>query len=312
MRLVCAYRRGPARRRRFPVLLSTMLVAASVVAVLAYEHDAEGAGGTPAEPAWPVPGSPMPDPPGFDAAFRSRIAQADAYASSRPGFTGIVVRDRRTGAVWRNAHAAVPISACSTPKLAMAVDLLLRDDAGAIMLTAEDRDLMHRMLHSSDNDAATTLWERYGGERTYAPRFRSFGMANMYFSAGHPDAWGWMMVTATDLEQLMNFALEKLPARHRQYLVSEMRSVDGDASLDHDQRWGVWGAGPEALPGNKNGWADDNDDGSWLMNSVGFVGPREQYTVAIMNNTQVIDDGYQVGKKTVTRISEILFKGFFV
>ncbi|QIS05475.1 tat pathway signal sequence [Nocardia brasiliensis] len=286
-------------------MTSGVLIVASVfAAALLYD---------PPQPERPAPPSP-PDigaPLGFDPAFTARIAQAEAYVAQRPGFTAIVVRDRRTGAVWRNADAATPISACSTPKLAMVVDLLLRADAGTVTLSADDRELMHRMLHSSDNDAATTLWERYGGERVFAPRFRSFGMTEFSFSPGHPDSWGWMMVTANDLERLMNYALENLPARDRAYLVREMRSVDGSDSEDTNQQWGVWGAGADALPGNKNGWADDNDDGSWLMNSVGFVGPREQFTVAIMNNTRVIENGYQVGRKTVTKVGEILFKDYF-
>lgn len=292
------------RKSRFPVVLSGVLIAASVVAAaLLYDaHGTEDAGA-----AAPDIGSAG----GFDPAFTARIAQAEAYAKSRPGFTGIVVRDRRTGAAWRNPDAATPIWACSTPKLAMAVDLLLRDDSGAIALTAEDRELMHRMLHSSDNDAATTLWDRYGGEQTFAPRFRLFGMTDLRFADQHPDSWGWILATANDLEQLMHFVLEELPARHRNYLVGELRSVDGGDSFETNQRWGVWGAGAQATPGNKNGWSNDNDDGSWLVNSVGFVGPHEQFTVAIMNNTQRVEDGYEVGRETVTKVSEILFKDYF-
>lgn len=297
------------RKSRVPLVLSGVLVASALVAAaLMYEpRGAEHQTPVRAGPAREEAGASR----GFDPAFKSRITQAEAYAKSRPGFTGIVVRDRRTGAVWRNADAATPIWACSTPKLAMAVDLLLRDDLGSITLGADDRELMHRMLHASDNDAATTLWERYGGAKSFAPRFRSFGMAGIKFAAAHPDSWGWIQASANDLEQLIDFVLEKLPARHRDYLVSEMRSVDGGDSLDTNQRWGVWGAGDKAAPGNKNGWSDDNDDGSWLMNSVGFVGPRERFTVAIMNNTRVVDDGYQVGKETVTKVSEILFKDYF-
>ncbi|PXX69369.1 beta-lactamase class A [Nocardia tenerifensis] len=290
-------------------MLSGLLVAGSLVAAaMMYEpRGAERAAPVRDAPARAEIGSAL----GFEPEFRARIAAAEAYVRSRPGFTGIVVRDRRTGAVWRNADAGTKIWACSTSKLAIAVDLLLRDDLGAITLGPDDRELMHEMLHASDNDAATTLWERYGGEKAFAPRFRSFGMTGLEFADRHPDSWGWILATPNDLEQLIDFTLEQVPARHRNYLVDELRSVDGGDSLDSDQRWGIWGAGDRAAPGNKNGWSDDNDDGSWLVNSVGFVGPREQFTVAIMNNTKVIDDGYQVGRQTVTRVSEILFKDYF-
>ncbi|WP_246843466.1 serine hydrolase [Allokutzneria sp. NRRL B-24872] len=241
----------------------------------------------------------------FPAALKVRIAKAQKYAESRPGVTGIVVRDRLTGAVWRNAAAGTHAWACSTPKLAMVVDLLLRNDSGAVKLTAEDRELIHKMLNSSDDDAAHTLWKRYGGEAEFAKRFPLYGMTDMKFTDKHPHHWGWILTTPNDLDRLINYVLEKLPAKHRAYIVKEMRAVDPN------QQWGVWGAGAKAQPGNKNGWSDDNDDGSWIMNSVGFVGPRERYTVAIMSNTMVIQDGFNVGKETTTKVGEILFNGYF-
>jgi hypothetical protein len=236
--------------------------------------------------------------------LRARMERAQAYADSRPGKTGIVLRDRWTGAVYRSPAAGTLIWACSTPKLAMAVDLLLRDDSGAVTLTAGDRDLMHRMLHSSDDAAAHALWTRYGGEAEFARRFPAYGLTDMRFSDRHPHHWGWILTTANDLDRLIGYVLTRLPARHRDYLVRELRTVDVN------QQWGVWGAGEAARPGNKNGWSDDNDDGSWIMNSVGFAGPGERYTLALMNNTQVIRDGDEVGRETTTRIAEILLQGY--
>lgn len=229
--------------------------------------------------------------------------EAEAYALTRPGFVGVVVRDREAGTVWRNPNAGTLIWACSTPKLAMVVDLLLRQDAGTVRLTAEDRGLIRAMLHTSDDAAATTLWRRYGGEAEFGRRFPGYGLTDMRFTDRHPHTWGWILATADDLDRLMNYVLDELPAGHRDYIVGEMRSVHAN------QQWGVWGAGPAARPGTKGGWSDDNDDGSWLMNSVGFAGPAERYTVAIMNNTQVVTGGYETGLETITRYTEILFNG---
>lgn len=243
-------------------------------------------------------------PGAFDPALQARIIEADTYARSRPGLAGIVVRDRKTGAVWRSGESKTHMWGCSIPKLAMVVDLLLRNDRGAITLSSEDRELMHKMLNSSDDDAATTLWKRYGGE-DFATRFPSYGMTDMKFTDAHPHTWGWILTTADDLDRLINYVLTTLPTQHRDYIVNEMRTVDPN------QQWGVWNAGPAATPGNKNGWADDNDDHSWIMNSVGFVGPNERYTLAIMNNTQVVNDGFNVGKETTSNISRIIFDGYF-
>ncbi|QKV78198.1 serine hydrolase [Amycolatopsis sp. Hca4] len=251
----------------------------------------------------PAPHVSESDP--FGPGLRARITRAQAYADSRPGVTGIVLRDRSTGAVYRSPAAGRLIWACSTPKLAMAVDLLLREDSGAIKLSAQDRDLLHRMLHSSDDAAAHVLWTRYGGETEFGSRFPAYGMSDMRFSDRHPHHWGWIRTTADDLDRLIEYVLTRLPDRHRDYLVRELRTVDGN------QQWGVWGAGAAAHPGNKNGWSDDNDDGSWIMNSVGFAGPGERYALALMNDTGVVAGGEETGRETTTRIAGILFAGYF-
>ncbi|MDQ4092685.1 MAG: hypothetical protein M3143_04520 [Actinomycetota bacterium] len=85
---------------------------------------------------------------------------------------------------------------CSTPKLAMVVDLLLRNDSGAIILTAEDRGLMQKMLNASDDNAATTLWKRYG-PADYATRFPAYGLTDMKFTAEHPHTRGWVLMIST-------------------------------------------------------------------------------------------------------------------
>ncbi|MCP2167914.1 serine hydrolase [Goodfellowiella coeruleoviolacea] len=239
-----------------------------------------------------------------DRELAARIARAEDYARNQPGVTGFVVRDRWTGVVWRNADAGTLIRACSVTKLAMVVDLLLRNDSGAVRLTDRDRELMHRMLNYSDNDAATVLWARYGGTG-FATRFPDYGLTDMTFSSRHPRTWGWFLTTADDLDRLMDHILTELPAEHRDYLVGEMRSVDVN------QRWGVWGAGPAAAPGNKNGWSDANDEGTWIANSVGFVGPEERYTLAVMNRTTTEVGGAEIGKRITTEISRIIFAGLF-
>lgn len=297
--------RFPLRSRAMSVNLKRMVAAAlglacAVPAAVLVTGPAASAAPAVSEAA----AGQLPDRHAFTKELMARILAANAYAKSRPGFAGIVVRDRRTGAIWRSEHSTTHVWACSTPKLAMVVDLLLRNDTGAVQLTTEDRRLMHLMLNSSDDNAAHTLWNRYGGE-DFATRFPAYGMTDMRFTDEHPHHWGWILTTAEDLSRLINFVLTKLPAAHRDYIVAEMRSVDAN------QQWGVWGAGATARPGNKNGWADDNDDGSWLMNSVGFVGSDERYTLAIMNNTQVVENGFDVGMETTTEISRIMFEGYF-
>jgi hypothetical protein len=244
---------------------------------------------------------------GFDCDFQRRFTAAQTYLAKRPGTTGIVVRDRQTGAVWRNEHAGDPTWTASTIKLAMTVNLFLRDKSGDITLTDADRSLIQAMLHSSDDNAADTLWFRYAGadHLTFNNAFPSYGLTSLApqkgFSNFYP-YWGFQKCTPDDLDRLINYVLTQIPADTRDYILGQLRTVASN------QQWGVWGAGPAAKPGNKDGWSEEQ--GGWVMNSVGFVGPGERYTLAIMNNLRG-KGGYDDGKATDTQVAKLIFNGRF-
>jgi hypothetical protein len=262
-----------------------------------------GAANTPAD------GSPACDGgSGWSCDWQARFQAADAYADSRPGTVGIVVTDRQTGAVWANQYADTQVYTASTIKLAMVVDLLQRNDSGAITLTDDDRSLMEAMLHSSDDDAADTLWYRYSGpgDQTFNDDFAALGMTGLTPVLGPDDDyapyWGFQTCTPQDLSTLINYVLNTLNPADRDWIVPQMQAVD------EDQQWGVWAAGPAAMPGNKDGWSDEVT-GS-IMNSVGFVGPGQRYTIAIMNslNGQGDEDD---GRVTVSQVAQTIFGGVF-
>ncbi len=240
--------------------------------------------------------------PSAHADLAQRIALADAYLATRPGTVGYVIRDRASGLAHRNAEASTLIWTASTIKLAMVVDLLTRARAGQISLTNADRQLMTDMMHSSDSGAATTLWKRYSGPDNMAfnRNFPSYGMTNLQpqkgFSSTYP-YWGFQKSSTNDLDRLMNYTLTKLPPAQTAAIVAEMQH------LDPNQQWGVWGAGSTMAPGNKNGWSQEQ--GGWVVNSVGFAGPRQRYTLAIMNSLDG-EGGYDEGAETTTRLAQIL------
>jgi hypothetical protein len=254
--------------------------------------------------ATPTASCPQPAA-GFDCDFQTRIAAVQSYLDTRPGTTGVVLHDMRTGAAWHNDHSTDPTWTASTIKLAMVVDLFTRDRAGKITLTDEDRSLIAAMLHSSDDDAADTLWYRYAGDdhMAYNNDFPNYGMTSLRPQKGYSryyPYWGFQKCTPDDLDRLIHYVLTELPADERDYILGEMRNVDPN------QQWGVWGAGPAAQPGNKNGWSEE--DGGWVMNTVGFVGPDQHYTLAVMNNLAG-EGGYDEGQETVTHVAELLFAG---
>ncbi|WP_089958779.1 serine hydrolase [Lentzea xinjiangensis] len=239
---------------------------------------------------------PMPDS-GFECELQRRIKAVQEYAETRPGSVGIVLRDRESGAMWRNGNAGDLTWTASTIKLAIAVNLLERHRAGKIRLSNEDRRLMTAMLHSSDADATDTLWRRYGGT-TFNASFANYGMTELVAQKGYSATfpyWGFEKCTTNDLDRLINHVLDTVPAEDRAYLVGQMREVGPE------QQWGVWG--PDS--GAKNGWAEE--DSGWVVNSVGFVGPAERYTLAIMNDLKG-QGGYDEGRATSTEITRLLFR----
>jgi hypothetical protein len=75
--------------------------------------------------------------------------------------------------------------------------------------------------------------------------------------------------------------------------------------VDPNQQWGVWGAGPAMSPGNKDGWS--LEQGGWVVNTVGFAGKGQRYTLSVMNDLG--DEGDYDGVETTTQLSRLLLAG---
>lgn len=247
--------------------------------------------------------------PGFPCLMRDRIQEVRRYLRQLPGSIGVVLDDRATGAIWRNASAHRQYPAASTIKLAMMTDLLLRNQPGAanpIHLTAVDKRKMFQALYTSNDHDADYLWYKYENA-SFLNTIRAFGMNNTNFT-GHV-YWGDIDTTPQDLDHLMNYVLTKTPPSVRDYLVYRLQHVSA-----LDQQWGVWGAGPQNHPGNKDGWEQDPSPyGIWITNTVGFAGPRQQYTLAIMYNLESYNEsgstGFKYGTNKLTQIAAMLFRG---
>ena len=208
----------------------------------------------------------------------NRPAQAAAFIQQQPGTFGVIVRDRTTGTIWRAGNTKATTWTASTIKLALATDLLERHRAGRLTLDATDRANLDKALLNSDNDAATALWNRYDGPGMLE-RFRSrFGMTSLAVVQGYDTFWRNLRCSAEDLQALMSYVLEKLPADDRAYLVNTLRKVASN------QHWGVWAAGTALKPGNKDGWAEKPVNGKtvWVTHTVGFAGDGERYVVTAM------------------------------
>jgi len=305
------------RRVRLPVALGCLLATAGLAGCSMFtpasQHSAlRPSSGSRSATATPTP-SPKPTPrvcakiaPRFSCTMRNRIREVQRYARRLPGSIGIVLHDRTTGATWHNGNAATLYPAASTIKLAMMTDLLLRNRAGNIALSPEDRAEMFQALYTSNDDDATALWNQFE-DSSFIDRIRDFGMGSTQFTSAA--FWGDVDTTPQDLSNLINYVLDKTPPKVRDYLVFRLQHVSAI-----DQQWGVWGAGPDNHPGNKDGWEQNpNGYGVWITNTVGFAGPNQQYTLAIMYNLgsyrETGDSGFNYGTNKLTQISAMLFQG---
>ncbi|MFD4138415.1 serine hydrolase [Streptomyces sp. NPDC058572] len=123
-------------------------------------------------------------------------------------------------------------------------------------LSEPERERARAMIVSSDNDAATALWERIGGAAGLDTALARLGLGETVADR----AWGLTRTTARDQLTLLRAVFEG----HHAYLRSLMRQVVPG------QDWGVSAAGaPWAL---KNGWMPMRATGLWVVHSVGQAG----------------------------------------
>jgi hypothetical protein len=268
--------------------------------------DAPGVSKPNVAPPSPQPADCRTDS-GWSCAQQQRFTAATDYINrnvSGQGYLSVVFTDRQTGKAWRAGSTKHDGWTASTIKLAIATDLLRRQRAHQIALTAADRRDMAAMLNSSDNAASDRLWARFGGEDMLA-RFRTqYGMTGLHFVPGFTAKayWGFVKCTTDDLAALLNYVFTQVDAADRTYLVDAMRGVAPN------QRWGVWAAGSAQRPGNKDGWSYETDPYGkhWVTNTIGFAGAGERYLIAVMY--QVAPSGTLAGGvHTVSDVVALLF-----
>jgi hypothetical protein len=59
-------------------------------------------------------------------------------------------------------------------------------------------------------------------------------------------------------------------------------------------------------PGSKDGWS--LEDRGWVVNTAGFAGKGQRYTLAVMNDLGG-EGGYDDGVATTTHLSQLLLAG---
>jgi hypothetical protein len=140
--------------------------------------------------------------------------------------------------------------------------LLQAQDAGR-RLTPPTMQWATEMMENSDNDATTRLWGVVGGAHALDAANGRLGARCTHLSDQH---WGMSTTCAGDQVALLAAVARPGPlgAAARSFATGLLTHVEDD------QRWGVSAAAdPGAATGLKNGWLPLDDDGRWIVNSVG-------------------------------------------
>jgi hypothetical protein len=234
---------------------------------------------------------------------------AASYVAARSGTVLAAVYDVSTGQSWRLGDGAAQAEA-SVVKLDILEALLARQ--GGTPLSPGDQSLAQAMIEDSDNDSATSLWDKAGGPAGIGGYNGKAGLTRTTPSAcvtcpGFP--WpGWGLTTTVPYDQLTLLKQLITPGprplltqAERSYALSLMENVTPD------QRWGVSGGVPAGVTvALKNGWLPLNDANTdWQVNSVGWVsGDGRDYLAAVFTTGNPTE---QYGIDTTNALSSIIW-----
>lgn len=221
-------------------------------------------------------GTPAPAPdlqPGISAATREA---ANAGATLE-----VAILDRVTGQEWTNgAVASQPLFGASLAKLFLADNLLFRQSAGEITLSASERGLLEAMLAVSDDSAATTLYARYGGASMITEVSTRYGLSSLQ-PTNQPPLWELTTISALDLVRWYDAFLATATPTDADFLVTSLRASPELAADGFNQYFGI----PRALPGQvwgiKQGWMGGVRNSTFL-HTTGLLGQDNRYAVAIL------------------------------
>jgi len=218
------------------------------------------------------------------------------YVASRRNDITAAVCDLRTGAIYTyNPDVAMPTA--SMVKIDILAALLHRAEITGRPLSNADIALATLMVEHSDNDAATTLFNKLGGPTALNAFNQLIGMSH---TTSFYD-WGATLTTPYDEIALLRTLVVPsgvLTDADRQFEMGLMEHVVAY------QRFGVGKGEPAgALVGLKNGWFPF--DSGWGINSAGFVMlGNTEYLVAIQT---AANPNEQYGRDSVSTLSALLW-----
>ncbi|MFI8567272.1 hypothetical protein ACIGGF_11990 [Rhodococcus sp. NPDC078407] len=232
--------------------------------------------------------SPFPDIDKVDGvALDARIPMAIASARARGADVDFALLDRQTGSFYRS-NADVQVETASVSKLFIADEVLFRAQSENRPVSADDIATMADMLESSDDNAAYTLWYRYGSSeiiRTVAARY---GLTSTTPPAD--DQWYNTETTPGDLVGYYAGLLNGgggLTTASTNVIVGMLRQSAPIATDGYAQHFGIVDGLPgESVHAVKQGWMCCVAD-RWVHLSTGTIGVANRYVLALSSREDI-------------------------
>ncbi|GAB3584453.1 hypothetical protein GCM10027445_60640 [Amycolatopsis endophytica] len=226
-----------------------------------------------ATPGDTVSPAPTPDPvPAEDDTVALRVREA-VQAKIASAAVGVEVYDRQTGVVLTQVDAERQFSSMSVVKLLIALDVLRSGGTG--------RSSLSRMISTSDDTIASSLWVQQGGTSIVTRMADLIGLTGTEppSSAGQ---WGSTKLTAADVVRIYNYIEDDLPDDDRKLLYDAMYHATESGADGTNQYFGI----PDALPRTtwaiKQGWGTSGSQA--VYNTTGLIGDDARYVVVVLTS----------------------------
>ncbi|MDT7784795.1 MAG: hypothetical protein QOF58_3214 [Pseudonocardiales bacterium] len=216
----------------------------------------------------------------------------DVAAAGGKSDVGVAVMDLQTGQTISQEGDKQFYSA-SLSKLILAVDALqqpLSDDDSDI----ENRDLIHRALSASDDEAMDVLWTRFDGMDAIGRVAAEAGLTDTH-APDDPSQWGEVVITANDMLRLYHYILGS-PVRDT--IVAALSSAPSTAADGFDQEFGLLGVSGAYA---KQGWMFYLP-GDVYLHSAGVLDNR--YAVAVLTTSPT--GNWTTARTAVNAVSKAL------
>jgi hypothetical protein len=164
---------------------------------------------------------------------------------------GYVVFDRQTGKITSNRNAHRKFRSASVVKILIAIDYLESHKS----VSTSNLALLKVMLRVSDDNAATSFWNRGGQGKIIERTARKLQLTDTTPPpAGWPGYWGYTSISALDITKTYRYLLDRADPRVSGLILGHLRKAEQCGSDGFDQYFGIPRGvrGPWAV---KQGWS---------------------------------------------------------